>query len=126
MEIGKMSTVNQTAFLLKVTYGLVPIVAGIDKFSNILTSWESYIPDSLVEDLPLSARSLMIIVGIVEIIAGLVVLLKPVIGGYIVSAWLMLIGLILIVGGNYFDVAVRDFVMAIGAFALAKLAKVVQ
>lgn len=123
MEAKISQTVRQTSNLLKLTYGIVPIVAGLDKFFNVLAHWEDYVPATLSSSLPFSSHSLMIIVGIIEIIAGLSVLARPVIGGYIVSAWLVLIGLLLLIGGTFLDVAVRDFVMAIGAFSLTKLAK---
>jgi hypothetical protein len=71
--------------------------------------------------LPFSASTSMSIVGVVEIIAGIIVLVRPRIGGYIVTAWLIGIALNLIIGGQYYDVAVRDLVMAIGAFSLARL-----
>jgi uncharacterized membrane protein YphA (DoxX/SURF4 family) len=107
--------------LMRYTYGLVPIVAGLDKFTNILTDWTHYLAPSISSALPLSASTFMAIVGIIEIIAGIIVLVRPRIGGYIVMAWLAAIALTLIVGGQYYDVAVRDLVMAIGAFSLARL-----
>jgi len=107
--------------LMKYTYGLVPIVAGLDKFSNILTDWKKYIAPPISDMLPFSASTFMSIVGVVEIIAGVMVLIRPRIGGYIVMAWLVAIALNLIVGAQYYDVAVRDLVMAIGAFSLARL-----
>ena len=107
--------------ILQYTYGIVPIVAGADKFANLLTRWEDYLSPSLIEILPISAGAFMHIVGIIEIAAGILVLLRPRIGGYVVMAWLILIALTLISGGHYFDVAVRDLVMAIGAYCLAKL-----
>ena len=110
--------------VLKYTYGLVPIVAGLDKFTNLLTDWEDYLSASVVNLLPFSAGTFMAIVGIIEIAAGVLVLVRPRIGGYTVMAWLIAIALSLILGGHYFDVAVRDLVMAIGAFALAKLSSV--
>lgn len=123
MEAKISQTVTQTSNLLKLTYGIVPIVAGLDKFFNILTRWEDYVPMALSSSLPISSHALMIVVGIIEIVAGLIVLTRPAIGGYIVSAWLVLIGLLLLIGGTFLDVAVRDFVMAVGAFSLAKLAR---
>jgi len=107
--------------LMRYTYGLVPIVAGIDKFTNILTDWKHYLAPSIVSALPFNASAFMSIVGIIEIIAGIIVLVRPGIGAYIVMAWLIAIALTLIVGGQYYDVAVRDLVMAIGAFSLARL-----
>ena len=67
----------------------------------------------------------MMVVGVVEILAGVAVLLKPAIGGYIVAAWLVIVSLSLLAGGNYLDVAVRNLVMAVGAFSLARIAKLV-
>ena len=110
--------------LLKFTYGLVPIVAGLDKFTNILTQWDSYLHPGLAEMLPFSASTFMMIVGVIEIIAGILVLIKPTVGGLVVSAWLVLIALTLIASGNYLDVAVRDLVMAIGAYSMSRLAKI--
>jgi hypothetical protein len=107
--------------LMRYTYGIVPIVAGLDKFTNILTDWKHYLAPSIISALPFSASTFMSIVGVIEIIAGIIVLVRPRIGGYIVMAWLIAIALTLIVGGQYYDVAVRDLVMAIGAFSLARL-----
>jgi hypothetical protein len=110
--------------VLKYTYGLVPIVAGLDKFTNLLTDWEQYLNPSIIRMLPFSAATFMSMVGIIEIVAGVIVLFRPRIGAFIVMAWLIAIALTLIAGGNYFDVAVRDIVMAIGSFCLAKLSGV--
>lgn len=107
--------------ILKFTYGLVPIVAGLDKFTNLLTNWEDYLSEPVLSILPFSAGTFMVIVGIIEIAAGVLVLLRPRIGAYVVMAWLIAIALTLVLGGKYFDVAVRDLVMAVGAFVLAKL-----
>jgi hypothetical protein len=106
--------------VMKYTYGLVPIVAGLDKFTNLLTDWKSYVAPSISSALPFSASTFMAIIGIIEIVAGIIVLVRPHIGGYIVMAWLIVIALTLLIGGQY-DVAVRDLVMAIGAFSLARL-----
>jgi hypothetical protein len=116
--------VNTVYKVMKLTYGLVPIVAGLDKFTNLLTNWEQYLNPSLAHMLPFSPHTFMMIVGVIEIIAGLIVLSKPAIGGYIVMAWLVLIALSLVAGNNYLDVAVRDLVMSIGAFSLAQIAAV--
>ena len=107
--------------VLKYTYGFVPIAAGLDKFTNLLTDWKSYIGTSVTNSLPISAGAFMMLIGVVEIAAGICVLLRPRIGAYVVMTWLLVIALTLIFGGHYFDVAVRDIVMAVGAFALAKL-----
>ena len=112
--------------ILKYTYGIVPIVAGLDKFTNLLTRWEDYLSPSIIKMLPFSAGTFMHIVGIIEIIAGILVFFRPRIGGYVVMTWLTLIALTLIFGGHYFDVAVRDLAMAIGAYCLARLSPFVS
>ena len=116
-----LENVRQVQQLLRYTYGLVPIVAGLDKFTNLLTDWKNYIAPSVNNALPFSASTFMAIVGVIEIIAGIIVLLRPRLGGFIVMAWLIAIALNLLISGHYSDVAVRDLVMAIGAFSLAKL-----
>lgn len=110
--------------IMRLTYGLVPIVAGLDKFTNLLTNWEQYLHPGLVSILPFSAATFMMIVGVIEIIAGLIVLTKPTIGAYIVMAWLALIALTLLASGQYLDVAVRDLVMAVGAYSFAQIARI--
>jgi len=118
-------SLTQTFNLLKYTFVVVPIVAGADKFINLLTNWEQYINPSIADMLPFSGDTFMMIVGVIEIAAGVIVLKKPEIGGYIVAAWLSLIALTLLAGFNFVDVAVRDLVMAISAFAMAKLVKII-
>ena len=107
--------------LLHGTFGIVPIVAGLDKFTNILTDWTSYLSPGMVNILPFEASTFMIIIGIIEIVAGILVLFHPITGGYVVMSWLILIAIILIISGSHLDVAVRDLVMAIAAFSLAQL-----
>ena len=121
------TTIKQAAKIqqvLKYTYGIVPIVAGLDKFTNLLTNWENYLSPSITNMLPFSAVTFMHIVGVIEIVAGILVLIRPRIGGFVVMAWLIAIALTLIAGKQSFDVAVRDLVMAVGAFCLAKLSTV--
>ena len=111
--------VNAVRTLLKYTYGLVPVVAGADKFINLLTNWPGYLQP--VENiLPVSAPVFMKIAGIIEIMAGLLVLRFPRTGALVVCGWLIAIAVILIIGGSY-DIAVRDIVMATGAFSLSRL-----
>lgn len=112
--------------LLKFTFVIAPIVAGVDKFTNLLTDWEQYLNPSLVDILPVSGAAFMMMVGVIEIIAGLIVLKKAEIGGYIVAAWLTLIALTLLLGFEYLDVAVRDLVMAIAALSMARLSRLVE
>lgn len=118
--------IKPTFNLLKLTFGIVPIVAGLDKFTNLLTDWEKYIHPGIAAMLPFSTHTFMIIVGIIEIVAGIIVLKKTEIGGYIVAAWLTLIALTLLASLNYMDVAVRDLVMAISAFSMARIAKFIS
>lgn len=119
-----MTSINQIQQTLKFTFGIVPIVAGLDKFTNLLTNWVDYLHPSIVRMLPFDAVVFMKIVGVIEIIAGVIVLVRPLIGGYIVMLWLICIALQLIAGGHYFDVAVRDLVMAVSAFTLVQLTRV--
>ncbi len=109
--------------ILKYTFVLVPIVAGLDKFLNILTTWSDYVSDGMAAMLPFVPSTFMMIVGVIEIVAGILVLVKTKIGAYVVSAWLAAIALSLLFSWSYMDVAVRDLVMAIAAFSLAKLSE---
>jgi hypothetical protein len=113
------SRVDRVTNILHWTYGLVPIVAGADKFTNILTDWSQYLSPVVSNIVP--AETFMMIVGVIEIIAGIIVLVRPKIGSLIVGLWLIAIALNLLLTGKYFDVAVRDIVMAIGAFSLYQL-----
>jgi len=121
-RVHSLSAARASFNILKITFTLVPVLAGLDKFTNILVDWKQYLNPDLAALLPLSPATFMIIVGIIEIVAGLLVFFKPALGGIIVSAWLTLIALTLIAGGNYFDIAVRDLVMAISAFCMARMA----
>lgn len=123
MEL-QIKKVNDIQTLLKFTYGLIPIVAGADKFTNLLTDWSHYLSPALVSALPVSAHAFMMIVGVIEIIAGILVFVDAKKWAYLVSAWLVLIALNLLISKNYFDVAVRDLAMAIGAYSLAKLSSI--
>ena len=126
MEALSLNKPVQATFnLLRITFGIVPVVAGLDKFTDILTHWENYLNPAIARMLPFSAHTFMMIVGVIEIIAGIIVFIKPAIGGFIVAAWLTLIALTLLASGNYLDVAVRDLVMAISAFSLARIARTV-
>jgi uncharacterized membrane protein YphA (DoxX/SURF4 family) len=119
-----MASIQQLQNTLKLTFGIVPIVAGLDKFTNLLTNWSDYLGSGVRGMLPLDPLVFMKVVGIIEIGAGLIVLIRPLMGAYIVMAWLILIALQLIFSGHYFDVAVRDLVMAIGAYTLAQLTQI--
>ncbi len=114
------------AMILRFTFGLVPIVAGFDKFTNILVNWVSYLNPVVLKVVPLTGGAFMHVVGVIEIAAGITVLVRPRLGAYVVAAWLVGIALSLIAGGKYFDVAVRDLVMAISAFTFADITAIVE
>jgi hypothetical protein len=116
-----MASIAQLQNTLKFTFVVVPIVAGLDKFTNLLTNWSDYLGAGFKGMLPVDALVFMKIVGIIEIVAGIIVLIRPLIGAYIVMAWLIGIALELIFSAHIFDVAVRDLVMAVGAYSLAQL-----
>ncbi len=107
--------------LLMITYGAIPTLAGADKFTNLLTHWEKYLNPVLRSNLPFSSGTFMYLVGLIEIIAGILVFINPEKGAYLVCMWLVLIALSLIASGSYLDVAVRDLAMATGAFSLARI-----
>jgi uncharacterized membrane protein YphA (DoxX/SURF4 family) len=116
------TSLSSVYFPLRLVYGLVPIVAGFDKFFNILTDWSKYLPAAVIDALPVSPSTFMAVVGVIEIVAGLAVLTAlPRLGAYVVMAWLVLIAANLIVAG-YLDIAVRDLVMAVGAYSLGQVA----
>jgi uncharacterized membrane protein YphA (DoxX/SURF4 family) len=108
---------------LWLTYGLVPLLAGLDKFFNLLTDWPQYLSPAVANLLPVSPQTFMYAVGIIEIVAGLLVLTRWTrLGAWIVAAWLVAIAIDLITLGLY-DIAVRDLAMAVGASTLARLAE---
>ena len=112
---------TQTHRLLKIVYGLFPIVAGLDKFANAMATWTAFLPAAIESMLPVEPAVFMVLVGVIEIAAGLVVLSKYTeYGAYLVAAWLVAIAATQIAGGNY-DIAVRDLWIAVGAIALAQL-----
>jgi uncharacterized membrane protein YphA (DoxX/SURF4 family) len=115
---------NAAFWTLRIAFGATAFVAGLDKFFNLLANWESYVSPLIVSLSPLSAGAMMRVAGVIEMVAGLAVLAGLTrLGGYVIAAWLTLIALALLTTGRYFDVAVRDLVMAAGAFTLAKLSE---
>jgi hypothetical protein len=111
---------------LWLTYGLVPLLAGLDKFFNLLADWPKYLSPMVAGLLPVSAETFMQAVGIIEIAVGLMVLTRWTrLGAWIAAAWLVLIALNLVTLGML-DIAVRDLAMAVGAYTLARLAELRQ
>lgn len=119
----RSTTVERVVTIMRLTYGLVPIVAGADKFTHYLVDWDQYLAPQIANMLPFPAHTFMAIVGVVEIVAGLLVLIKPRLGSIIVCLWLLGIAINLLMTGQYYDIAVRDTVMAIGALSLFMLSK---
>ena len=107
--------------VLRLGFTVAPIVAGLDKFFNLLVNWEQYVPPFVNRLSGGHSHELMLAVGVIEIVAGLGVAFKPKIFAYVVSAWLLLIVANLLMIPGYFDVALRDFGLALGALALARL-----
>jgi len=99
----------------------LPILAGLDKFFHLLVDWDLYLAPAVAHILPISGATFMRAVGVIEIIAGLLVALKPRIGAYIVMLWLWGIIINLLLAHNYYDIALRDFGLSLGALALARL-----
>lgn len=120
-----MDRLNLTRLVLKIGLGLGPVIAGADKFFNKLTDWGMYLSPLATKAVPVSAPTFMHAVGVVEIIAGVIVLSRwTKIGSYIVMLWLLGIAVNLLTLGMFYDLALRDVEIAISAFALAQLAAV--
>ena len=107
--------------ILRLGFTVAPIVAGLDKFFNVLVNWDQYLPPFVNNLVGGYGHELMLVVGVIEIVAGLGVFFKPRVFAYIVSAWLLLIVVNLLMIPGYYDVALRDFGLALGALALARL-----
>ena len=113
----------QAYLLLRVVFCLAPIVFGLDKFAGVLTDdWTRYLAPEFNDIIPGSAQDAMYMVGVVEIVAGLVVLFSPRFGGLLVAAWLGGIIVSLLLVGGYGDIALRDFGLLLGALTLSRLA----
>ena len=121
----KEKKIQSAYYALRVAYGVVPIVAGLDKFTNLLVDWRMYLSPFFERLLPVSPTTFMHLVGIVEILVGLAVLTAATrIGAYVAAAWLACIAVNILSSGQHLDVAVRDLVMALGAYTLARLEEV--
>jgi hypothetical protein len=114
---------HQAFQLLRLGFTVAPIIAGLDKFLQVLTNWDKYLAPAVPNALGMQPHTFMMIVGAIEIVAGLLVAINPRIGGYVVSAWLVGIIVNLLLVGGYLDVALRDLGLALGALALARLAE---
>ena len=114
---------HQAFQILYLGFIVAPFLAGADKFTHFLTNWDQYLAPAVAGVLPVSGQTFMLLVGIVEMSAAVLVALRPRIGAYVVAAWLFgIIANLLLIPG-YFDVALRDFGLALGALALARLSE---
>jgi hypothetical protein len=114
---------RQAFRILQVGFIVAPILFGLDKFFEVLVDWDRYLAPAVTDALPVSGHTVMLAVGVVEIAAGVLVALRPRIGGYVVAVWLWVIIVNLLVVGDFYDIALRDFGLSLGALALAKLAE---
>jgi hypothetical protein len=122
-ESLRRDPVAQAFLLLRIAFTVAPILFGLDKFAEVLTNdWTKYLSTEFNDILPGTAQTGMYIVGVVEIVAGLVVLASPRFGGLLVAAWLVGIILNLLLVGGYGDIALRDFGLLLGALTLTRLA----
>ena len=114
----------QAFLLLRAAFTVAPIVFGLDKFFNLLTDWPGYLAPWIDSLVPGTAQQAMYAVGVVEIAAGILVAVRPLIGGYVVAAWLAGIVINLLTASGFYDIALRDFGLMLGALTLARLASV--
>ena len=121
---ARVGNPSRQAFqILRLGFTVAPIVAGLDKFLHLLVNWDQYLPAVVNNALGGHGHQFMMVVGVIEIIAGLGVALKPRIFACVVSAWLLLIVVNLLMIPGYFDVALRDFGLSLAALALARLSQ---
>ena len=122
-NVSTASPAYQAYQILRLGFTVAPIVAGLDKFFHLLVNWDQYLPGFVNNLTGGHGHQLMLAVGVIEIVAGLGVAFKPRLFAYVVSAWLLLIVANLLMIPGYFDVALRDFGLSLGAFALARLSQ---
>ena len=118
---------NSSWWALRIGLGVAPFLAGLDKFFNLLTNWKVYLNPLALRVVPVTPETLLHAIGVVEMIVGLAVLTRWTrLGSYVASLWLVCIALNLVVMGAFFDIAVRDVLLALAAFTLARLTEVRQ
>jgi len=121
---ARVSSPSRQAFqILRLGFTVAPIVAGLDKFFHLLVNWDQYLPAVVNNAIGGHGHQFMLVVGVIEIVAGLGVAFKPRLFAYVVSAWLLLIVANLLMIPGYFDVALRDFGLSLAALALARLSQ---
>ena len=112
---------HQAFLLLRTVFTVAPIVFGLDKFTNLLVDWTIYLAPVATSIVPLPAQTIMYVVGVVEVVAGIAVAVRPRFGSLLVAVWLLGIIVNLLVLGGFYDVALRDFGLLVGALALNRL-----
>ena len=123
-DAQSVSTPSYQAYqILRAGFTVAPIVAGLDKFFHLLVNWDQYLPGVVARMSPVPSHTLMLVVGVIEIVAGIGVALKPKIFAYVVAAWLAVIIINLLLIPGYFDVALRDFGLFLAALALGGLSR---
>jgi uncharacterized membrane protein YphA (DoxX/SURF4 family) len=125
VEAGsKVSSPAYQAYqILHLAFVVAPIIAGLDKFSHLLVNWDMYLAPVIARLSPVGGHGFMLLVGVIEVVAGILVAIKPRIGAYVVLAWLLGIVINLLIIPGYFDIALRDFGLSLGALALGRLSK---
>ena len=123
VEAAEWSDARYQAYtLLRIAFTVAPIAFGLDKFFNVMVDWPIYLAPWINDIAPGSAQDFMYFVGVTEILAGIIVALKPRYGAYVVAAWLAGIVINLLTASGFYDVALRDFGLLVAALALARLA----
>jgi uncharacterized membrane protein YphA (DoxX/SURF4 family) len=122
LELLRTDPAYQSFMLLRIGFTVLPIAMGVDKFFNVLVNWEAYLAPWIRHLSPLTATGTMHVVGVIEILAGVAVALKPRYAAYLVAAWLGGIIVNLLTYSGFYDVALRDFGLLLGALTLARLA----
>ena len=122
VAVRTQSPAYQAYQILHLAFVVAPILAGADKFFHVLVNWDQYLSPAIARMLPVSGHTFMLAAGAIEVVAGLLVAFMPALGGLVVGAWLCGIIINLLTIPAYFDVALRDLGLALGAFALARLA----
>jgi uncharacterized membrane protein len=117
------SPAYQAYWILRFGFTVAPILAGLDKFLHLMVNWDQYLPGVVANVSPIPSHTLMLVVGVIEIVAGIGVWFKPRIFAYVVAAWLAVIIINLLLIPGYFDVALRDFGLLLGAVALGQLSQ---
>jgi uncharacterized membrane protein YphA (DoxX/SURF4 family) len=122
-DVTSGSPAYQAFWILRFGFTVAPILAGLDKFFHLMVNWDQYLPEVVARVSPIQPHGLMLLVGVIEIVAGVGVALKPRIFAYVVAGWLALIIINLLLIPGYFDVALRDLGLLLAALALARLSQ---